>query len=137
MSDGRLDALDRALILDLGARYAQALDLGHPDAFTACFTEDGRFEGIGGTLVGHDQLEQRVLEALERPTFRHLTSNVVIDEVAGRPDEARSSSYFIYYFLEPDGYRIQMSGRYEDDLVKVTGRWKFKRRRVILDEIKL
>jgi hypothetical protein len=35
----------------------------------------------------------------------------------------------------PDGPKLVFCGRYEDAFVKVDGKWRFKKRRVVRDEV--
>lgn len=125
-----LPAQDHAAILDLSGRYAHAVDLGDPDGWASCFTSDGSFEAPGQTTRGTEELRKFAdgMKSLPAP-FRHLPSNLVID---GEGDRASMISYVTVLRVESPP-RIVFLGRYEDQLEKVDGVWKFARRKVLID----
>jgi len=132
----RLRALeDEREIRDLIIRYAQRLDLRDHKGYAALFARDGRWSGRMGDATGPEAIEAMLTEGFG-PTpenFRntsnfHLMSNLLI-EVEG--DSARAESR-LTYFARKDGKPVAMlAGRYEDELVREDGRWRFKYRRVI------
>ena len=129
-----LSADDRAAITDLAARYCHSFDLGDPDGWVACFAEDGAFETPHGDIVaGHDALRTFV-NCFQVPTglpapMRHLPTAIAID---GNGTHATMRCYFTGYILVNPPLMIAI-GRLEDELQKIAGRWKFTRRREILD----
>ena len=57
---------DRGAILDLASRYCHTFDLGDPDGWAKCFTEDGVFEAPGRTLKGREEL-RKMAESAQFP----------------------------------------------------------------------
>jgi len=134
-------AEDRALIEDLQARYMFALDFGDVDSYLSTFTKDGVLDIGDGEIRGHDAIrkiiggmpgrKQETGEAAKlRPaTGRHNITNIVI-RVEG--NKASGRAYWFHYGNDNpkrtatfDGY-----GHYEDEMVKVKGKWFFSKRRI-------
>ncbi len=134
--EDRLQALeDEREIRDLLIRYAQRLDLRDHKGYAGLFAREGRWTGRMGEAVGPAAIEAMLIEGLG-PTpesFRntqnfHLMSNLLI-EVDG--DTAKADSR-LTYFARKDGRPVAMlAGRYEDELVREDGHWRFAFRRVI------
>jgi hypothetical protein len=128
----QLSTDDRLAIAELVAIYCHALDLGRWDQFRALFTDDcrldfgsamGVFEGAEGvrrftdTMAGIDLL------------MRHYVTNLVL---AGDGQRARGEAY-VLAITGPVGASATTTGRYEDEFVKVDGRWRIRVRRARLD----
>jgi uncharacterized protein (TIGR02246 family) len=123
---------DRLAIAEVLALYCHAIDHGQYEEFRALFTPDCTldlrqaldvFEGAAGVRKFTDMMQAANV------TMRHLTTNIVI---RGDGDRARAHSY-VLAITGPPGSARQMTGRYEDDLVKVDGRWRLRSRRLVLD----
>lgn len=132
MGMGQLSTDDRLAIAELMATYCNALDLGRWDEFRALFTEDcvldfgavmGRFDGADGVRRFTDVMQSTGL------FMRHFHTNLVL---RGDGTRARAESY-VLAITGPSGGRAQTTGRYEDELVKVDGRWRLHVRRALLD----
>ena len=128
----QLSADDRLAIAELMAAYCHAIDLGRWDELPRLFTEDckldfgslmGVYEGTEGVRRFADTLKGIGL------FMRHYLTNVVLH---GDGQRARSESY-VLAITGPPGSSSQTTGRYEDELVKVGGRWRLRVRRAILD----
>lgn len=128
---------DRAEIEDLQARYLFALDFRDPDLYVSTFTDDGILDVGSGEIKGRDAIRQTIAKMPQpaataglRPAVgRHNISNIVIKVDGNR---ARSRAYWFHYSNDNpkragvfDGF-----GHYEDELVKVKGRWLFAKRRI-------
>ena len=134
-------ARDRAEIADLMARYLFARDYHDPDAYAECFTEDGVLDYAMGTLAGREAIraEARVFRDKIAEVFpdwqgnpakvRHLVHQKAL-EIDG--DRARHTGFWWEMTNGgPEGRPATPSfGTYEDELLRVDGRWLFKRRKI-------
>lgn len=129
---GTLSTEDRLAIGEVLAAYCHHLDLGRWEEFRALFTDDcrldfgelmGRFEGRDGVTRFTDVMAGMGL------FMRHFTTNVVL---TGDDTRVRAESY-VLAVTGPAGARAQTTGRYEDELVKMGGRWLIRNRRALLD----
>ena len=135
-------AEDRAQIEDLQARYLFALDFFDMDTYVSNFTEDGILDIVAYQAKGRAEIRKKLEEArpvfnpasekkpgLYPPTGRHNITNIVLkidgNKVVGR-------SYWSHYgnnnpqrAATLDGY-----GHYEDEMVKVNGKWLFAKRKI-------
>jgi hypothetical protein len=121
---------DKEAIRDLLSSYCFHTDRGNPDALAALFTEDCIWEGGKfGRREGRRAVHEFAVKGAARETkFRHLTMNSIIT-VAG--DKATARSYG--YVLKLEGTAAPapfFAGFYEDELVKVGGKWLFKVRNI-------
>jgi uncharacterized protein (TIGR02246 family) len=125
---------DKFAIQELISRYNHAIDFGNYEAWVDCFTEDGIFEGGAGRFVGRAELqkftEQFKTMRANMPSVRHCVMNTVTD-VEG--DSAVSSSYLQLLTTGKEGVKLMFTGRYDDKLAKVSGKWRFKERKVTRD----
>ena len=128
----QLSTEDRIAIAELMARYCRAIDLGRWDEFETFFTEDcrldfgsamGAFDGLAGVRRFVDTMKGLGL------FMRHYTTNVIIE---GTGEVARAEAYVLAITGPVDG-RLETTGRYEDEFVKVGGRWLIRVRRALLD----
>ncbi|MCZ6664330.1 MAG: nuclear transport factor 2 family protein [Gammaproteobacteria bacterium] len=130
------EAADRIMIQDLLGRYAFAADYGKgdPESWAALFIDDGRFEvpEISLVVAGRAALI-KFIEGLHRtvPGLHHVMSNFVID-IDG--DRARGKCELNEFMLRPEAIYNNLHGWYEDDYVRVDGRWYIKVRRVHLPD---
>lgn len=137
-----LTALDYEEIRQVINRYSHSLDFQDWDMFVNCFAEDGSFEAestrddLNGRHVGHDELREfgQSVASYCVGHVRHAAVTTVIDADG---DGAKARSYCIIYrdYGPPNGLgqqtpfaNIVTSGVYDDQLVKVDGRWAFKAR---------
>ena len=111
---------DQAEIRELIAGYALALDAGDVDACVELFASDGEFAVYGKTFAGHDGIG-----AMFRAAARglHLTGVSQID-VDGDVATARSQVLFVR-----SGDFVLRPALYDDELARIDGRWRFRRRR--------
>jgi len=122
---------DEEDIRRLIASYAQLVDDRKYDDWTNLFTPNGTFKpGSGEPRVGHDAIRSYIHAGHgaqpERRT-KHLAFNSII-EVHG--EEATAvSDYFVFARIGDQGqWTASTSGRHDDRLVKVKGRWLFAER---------
>ncbi|BBZ36091.1 nuclear transport factor 2 family protein [Mycolicibacterium confluentis] len=111
---------DREAIGDLIADYALALDTDDIEGCVGLFTEDSEYLVFGKTLVGPERVRKMFTRA---PRGMHLTgvSRVRIDG-----DSATATTQVLFVDAASHSMRPAL---YDDDLVKVDGRWRFRRRR--------
>jgi SnoaL-like domain len=130
-------AEDRAAIEDLQARYLFALDFHDPDLYVSTFTEDGVLDYGSGDVKGRQAIKD-VIAKMPGPApvagkragaARHNISNIVI-KVEG--NKASGRSYWFHYSNDnPDRRGVfDGFGHYEDELVKVNGKWLFTKRTI-------
>src|SRR4030095_4544970 len=128
---------DRAAIEDLQARYLFALDFHDPDLYVSTFTEDGVLDYGSGDVKGRQAIKE-VIARMPKPAAvagmrdgaaRHNISNIVI-KVDG--DKAASVSYWFHYSNDNPQRRgvFDGFGHYEDQLIKVNGKWFFTKRKI-------
>lgn len=111
---------DKDDIRELIAAYALALDAGDTDGCAELFTQDGEFVVYGATRSGREAVREMFTLA---PRGMHLTGVSTVD-VTGDTATARAQVLFVN--AATHGKRLAL---YDDDLVRVGGRWRFRRRR--------
>ena len=128
-----LTIADRIAINDLLAKYAWSLDTGDVDALVDCFTPDAVvieevFEEPD-RWEGRDNIRRFAEHFRNVPNFpgrqHHITNSVVKGN--GKRCTARSFALVTECQGEPP-YVIRFAGYWDDQLVKVSGRWKFAQR---------
>ncbi len=111
--------------------YAAFLDGRNYDAYAALFTADGEWTGGGGSFKGQPAIRAMLANVLgpagaENGSNFHLITNPRID-LDG--DRARATSRYLFVMRAPDGRpQPSLAGIYTDDLVRVDGKWKIRRR---------
>jgi uncharacterized protein (TIGR02246 family) len=133
MSIGYLE--DRLAISDLFVRYTTALDRGDVETIVDCFTPDGSLDSPAvGRHSGHAAIRafaERFARFHERGAqLRHVISDLA---VAIDGDHARATCYLLNILTRNGKSELLAPGRYECELVKSGGEWRFHRRVVILD----
>jgi len=132
---------DRAEIADLMARYLFAMDYHDADAYAECFAEDGVLDYAMGTLEGREAIraEARVFADKIAEVFKDWQGNPAtlrhcVHQKAIRIDGDRAWNTGLWWEMTnggPEGRPATPSfGTYEDELVRVGGRWLFKRRKI-------
>ena len=125
---------DKDEIRDLLTKYCLYIDSGRYDEWVACFTPDGVFDSpILGRWQGPGKLKEftqtyRTWTGDAQP--RHCVMNVLID-VDG--SKATGECYLLMTHAAEGKTELVISGRYEDVIEKVDGKWLFKERRVVPD----
>ena len=116
---------------DLITRYCLYIDSGRYDDWVATFTEDGVFDSpILGRWQGAVALKQftekyRTWTGNFQP--RHCVMNVLVN-VEG--NHATGECYLLMTHASEGKTELVVSGRYEDRMEKVNGKWLFKERKV-------
>ena len=133
---------DRALIENMSNHYMVAVDAGDIETVMDTWAEDGVLEWVGGVEHGKAEIREAMsnfggagvmgslpADATERQRTRHQIINHVIT-VSG--DTATSFAYWFAMHNRTAHGDIQFlyMGHYEDELARIDGEWKFKRRTV-------
>jgi hypothetical protein len=148
LADDTSYAADRAQIEDLQARYLFALDFRDAEAYAATFAEDGVLDYGAGKIVGRKAIAEMVAglragaerqrgadtSGLRPAAGRHNISNIVV-EIDG--NRARGTAYWFHMGNANAERAAQLNsfGHYEDELVKVDGRWLFSLRKIYNEQI--
>jgi uncharacterized protein (TIGR02246 family) len=126
---------DRLAISDLFVRYVGALDVGDVETVVACFAPDATLVSpVAGSHTGHAAI-RAFAERFARfheggAQLRHMISNLAV-EIDG--EVARATCYLIVFVTRDSKSELLPPGRYECDLVKTDGEWRFTRRVVTHD----
>ena len=128
---------DRMAINELFVRYATALDKGDIETVVDCFTGDATLESpIIGIIAGSEAIRAFAGRFAAQRTagtqFRHMITNIAA-EVAAGGDRARATAYLLVLITRDGKSRRLPPGRYECEMVKTGGAWRFSRRVVIHD----
>jgi ketosteroid isomerase-like protein len=133
---------DRAEIEDLMARYLFAIDYSDWDAYVATFAPDGELTFASGTSKGREAIRTAVTRFAEgigrfyhtadgQPAkLRHIVLQTVI-RVEGDRAWGRSQWLEMANHGPGDEPKIGTYGIYEDEFVKLDGRWLIARRNVL------
>jgi uncharacterized protein (TIGR02246 family) len=130
-TDPRLQQLlDKEEIHNLLLDYGRHLDSRDFKAYGGLFAKDGEWVGGFGTAPGGPAGIQAFMEKAmgtqpNRANNYHLLSNFVIT-VNG--DTATAWSRWAFVVPGQQGAAIAQAGRYDDELVRENGRWKFRKR---------
>ena len=129
-----LDTEDKVAIADLFTRYCCALDNGEVETVVECFTPDAVLKSPMIDLKGHAAIRDFVGRfAAQRAAgvqFRHMVTNIAAT-IDG--DRATATAYLLVLISQDGTHRTLPPGRYECDLIKQDGAWRFTRRAVLHD----
>jgi hypothetical protein len=135
-------AADRAEIEDLMARYMFAIDYFDWDAYVATFAPDGELTFAAGTTRGRDAIRQAVTDFSQNigrfyhtadgqpAKLRHVLLNSAIRVEGGR---AWATTLWVEMANHGPDDEMKMGtyGLYEDEFVRLDGRWLIQRRNVL------
>lgn len=141
-------AEDRAMIEDLQARYMFALDFRDADAYASTFSNDGVLDYGAGEIRGRDAIRNFVLESRKnaeaqatkdtsglRPAAgRHNITNTVI-KVDGNKAVGRAYWFHMGNNNPKRTATLDSFGHYEDEMVKVGGKWFFSKRKIYNEQV--
>lgn len=118
---------DQLAIADLRARYCHLLDESRWQEFAELFTEDGTFEGVAkaSSRAGIYQFFSEDVPLIAEKFWHFCTNGTV--ELAGDRATGRIS---MEYISVTNGASYVSAGHYDDVLVCVEGKWKFKSRKI-------
>jgi len=131
---------DKAEIEALVAKYVFTLDTLDADGYASVFAEDAVYEVTGTKYEGRAAIRKIVTdltasrarnEAAGKPSPRlyHVMSNSAIEVLDAT--HARHQSYAQTVRAADNGqFIVGFMGRYDDELVKIDGRWQIKSRKL-------
>jgi len=140
-------AEDRAEIENLQARYMFALDFNDADTYASTFTEDGVLD-YGPVVKGREAIRKLIADwgkraadqaakdtsGLRPSVGRTNISNIVI-KIDGNKAEGRAY-WFAYANNNPKRTAtLDAFGNYEDEMVKVDGKWLFSKRKIYNEQM--
>jgi uncharacterized protein (TIGR02246 family) len=126
---------DRVAISDPFVRYTCALDAGDAETVIACFTDDatlvspavGEMTGRGAITAFAHRFARFQANGSQ---LRHVISNLMM-QVDGQ--QAHATCYLTVFLTRNGSSRMLAPGRYDCDLRKIDGEWRFYRRVVLHD----
>lgn len=130
---------ERAAIENLLGVYTFAYDENDMTAMAGCFTADAvmSMRVADGDLIGPFEGRDQIVGLMEKSLAsqddqrRHLVSNVVVRDLTA--DTATVTSYLTLISIAGQTLTVLSTARYEDELARDDGSWRFARRHVQLD----
>ncbi len=123
--------VDEAAIVRLTHDYCWALDTGDWEALRSVFTPDVVTDLGAGGQNGIDEVIERVSSALSVfDVTQHLVATHQI-HVADDGETATCRCYLQAQHVRPNGDRLLIGARYEDECVRTTAGWRIAHRRIV------
>lgn len=120
-----LSTSDLIEIQHLYSQYNTAIDTGDGERFGACYVADGYFDSGMSVLEGREKIAEFATQTHQNmPGMRHNSTNIVIE---GDEKNATGSAFLIGYTVD-GGYKVIVTGRYQDELTRTPEGWRFTRR---------
>ncbi len=140
-------------MLELQHRYVSALDLNQLESWPGFFVENCRYEiipkenadaGLPAPIVycrNAAMLRDRVLSLrhaniFEDHVYRHATSGLVITSVEDGVVKT-TSSYIVVITGQQGDSSVFQAGTYLDEVVQHEGAWRYRRKRVVYDTLRV
>lgn len=129
------ELIEKEAIRSLLAEYCFCMDHLDFDGWADLYTEDGIFHAHSrGAVQGRENIKKFIMGIVplphEGPARKHFCANIVIDL---KGQEANVKCYWMMARQSPGTVTIGACGRYFDHVVKVNGRWKFKKREITVE----
>jgi len=123
---------EKDAIREVLAEYCFRLDDGHFAEMAALFTENGTWDTAFGRATGRAAIAElardiRAKAGEQRPRGIHLVTNI---SIALDGASARGRSNWTVVQNSPEGPKIGSGGAYHDELVKESGEWRFRYRKI-------
>jgi ketosteroid isomerase-like protein len=135
---------DRAQIEDLQARYMFALDFKDAEAYASTFANDGVLDYGAGEIRGREAIRNFVVESKKTSEARAAKDTSGLRPAAGRHNvtnlvlkidgnKAIGRAYWFHYENNNPKRTSSLDsfGHYEDEMVKVNGKWLFSKRKIL------
>ena len=128
---------DRLAINDLFVRYTTALDAGDVETVVDCFTGDAALESpVIEVIAGHAAIrsfaERFAAQRADGTQLRHMVTNIAA-EIEPGANRARATAYLLVLITRDGKSRRLPPGRYECEVARHGGVWRFQRRVVFHD----
>ncbi len=127
---------DRAIAVELLARYAEAIDAGDFEAVGSLLSEamlvdeEGREIAVGRDVINALYSATTKRHADGTPLTAHVITNVIVERIG--PNELELRSRFTVFQATPDlPLQAIVVGRYVDRVVRREGTWCFSQRQMI------
>ncbi|MBH81399.1 MAG: DUF4440 domain-containing protein [Gammaproteobacteria bacterium] len=117
---------DRLAIRELVESYNDAVMRHDGEAWAANWRDDATWTTPGRDLTGKENFFPAWKEAMSGFSFVGFFASAGPIVVDG--DTAHGTWYQQEFLQQKDGNKMNITGQYEDDYVKVDGRWYFQRR---------
>jgi ketosteroid isomerase-like protein len=123
---------DRESIRTVLSEYCFRMDEGDFKAVAGLFVEDGEWVTPYVQAKGRSDIETTLRRINPPPgperVRKHVTLNDIVD-IEG--EEAHSRASYLVLVRGPSGPELRVAGMYQDDLVRVEGRWLIRRRQLV------
>ena len=113
----------QASVVQLQARYTDAVWRKDIDAFADCFTPDAQWRIGGRILKGRDEIVAQMETIF--PKFRRILMTMRNPHVAVTPGGASARTYVTENNVQADGRPVTAIGTYFDRVVDEGGNWRF------------
>jgi hypothetical protein len=125
---------DKDAIRELLAEYCFHLDGYRLGELAGLFGDDGEWNSRYGQATGREAIERLLVSIVPTPRIgqrrKHFTTNIII-KLDG--DSAEVVSNFLVVRDSRAGPIIAVAGTYDDLVVRVSGTWQFRSRRLSHD----
>lgn len=121
---------DRLAIRELYDTYAHGANRQDRAVWLSCYCDDARWTTHYFDLHGIEEIAQQYDRIGETVVDTFLTSQVTAIDVRG--DTAHCEALQSESLLYEGGATYDLVGRYEDELVRRDGRWRFKVRNYLV-----
>jgi uncharacterized protein (TIGR02246 family) len=123
---------DLEAIRALRIAYGRCLDAKDFGGIAELFTEDGEIVAPLGVARGRRAIAETLVNRLEEiPAGYHYYSNTTIEL-----DGDRATMWVMFAYVQPDSEawpKAWLTGHYNDDVVRIDGRWLFERVTITID----
>jgi actinorhodin biosynthesis protein ActVIA len=116
-------------IQQLYARYNTAIDTGDTQRFAACFIPNGQFDSGMSVIEGREGLAAFADQTHSAmPALRHNATNIVIEAESSEAPSTATGSAFLTAYLVDGGFKVIITGRYQDEFARTNEGWLFSKR---------